>query len=92
MIIKLSSLLRTALERSSSDLIPLEERIDVCPGVSRSGKDALWQRLRIVAGRAGDHRLMVPQMILQPLVENAIRHGVAPSRDGGWVESGLEHR
>jgi LytS/YehU family sensor histidine kinase len=29
---------------------------------------------------------MVPQMILQPLVENAIRHGVARSRDGGWVE------
>jgi LytS/YehU family sensor histidine kinase len=28
----------------------------------------------------------VPQMILQPLVENAVQHGVAPLREGGWLE------
>ena len=32
---------------------------------------------------AGDS--LIPQLILQPLVENAIVHGVAPARDGGWI-------
>jgi len=27
----------------------------------------------------------VPSMLLQPLVENAVRYGVAPFREGGWV-------
>ena len=27
----------------------------------------------------------MPPLILQPLVENAVRHGVEPSAEGGWV-------
>lgn len=28
----------------------------------------------------------LPPLILQPLVENAVRHGVEPSAEGGWIE------
>ena len=36
---------------------------------------------------AGDtEKLLVPHLILQPLVENAVRHGFASSRGDGWVE------
>jgi LytS/YehU family sensor histidine kinase len=35
---------------------------------------------------------MVPQLLLQPLVENAIRHGIAPSAEGGVVAIGVERR
>jgi sensor histidine kinase YesM len=30
--------------------------------------------------------MLVPQLILQPLVENAIVHGVSCNREGGWIE------
>ena len=36
--------------------------------------------------------MLVPQLILQPLVENAIRHGIASSRENGWVEVASRRR
>ena len=87
MIVKLSSLLRTALDRGSSDLIPLHEELKFVGDYLDIEKMRLGDRLRIEWRVGSDTRsLLVPQMILQPLVENAIRHGVTPSRDNGWVE------
>jgi sensor histidine kinase YesM len=58
----------------------------------------LGERLEIHCNvQPGLEQLLVPPLILQPLVENAIVHGVACSREGGWlsidirrVEKGIE--
>jgi hypothetical protein len=87
MIVKLSNLLRTALDRDSSDLIPLDAELKFARDYLDLEKMRLGNRLNIEWQIAPDTtRLLVPQMILQPIVENAIRHGIAVAREGGWIE------
>lgn len=87
MIIKLSNLLRTSLDRDSSDLIPLEGELKFVREYLDLEKMRLGSRLKVEwRVDPGTSHLLVPQMILQPLVENAIRHGIASSREAGWVE------
>ena len=87
MIIKLSSLLRTALERDSTDLIPLEDELKFVGEYLDLETMRFGSRRKIECSAAPETRqLLVPQMILQPLVENAIRYGIASSREGGWIE------
>jgi two-component system, LytTR family, sensor kinase len=87
MILKLSSLLRTALDRGSADLIPLEDELKFVREYLDLEKMRFGSRLKIQWLIAAEtRRLLVPQMILQPLVENAIRHGVTSIRVGGWIE------
>jgi hypothetical protein len=87
MIVKLSRLLRTALECSGSDLVPLREELKFIREYLDLETMRLGSRLRVdwsIDPSTGG--MLVPQLILQPLVENAIRHGIASSRDNGWVE------
>lgn len=87
MIIKLSNLLRSALDRDSSDLIPLQDELKFAREYLDLEKMRFGNRLKIDWQVATETlRFLVPQMILQPLVENAVRHGVASAREGGWVE------
>jgi hypothetical protein len=87
MVLKVSNLLRTALQCASSDVISLDEElkfIDDYLGVEKMRlEDRLEVRWQIDPAA---RQLMVPQLILQPLVENAIYHGVACCREGGWIE------
>ena len=87
MIVKLSNLLRTSLDRDNSDLVPLEDELKFVREYLDLEKMRFGSRLTVRWLVAPEIcRLQVPQMILQPLVENAIRHGIATSREGGWVE------
>jgi two-component system, LytTR family, sensor kinase len=87
MIVKLSRLLRAALKGSGSDLIPLREELDFIREYLDLETMRFGTRLRVdwsIDPSTG--AMLVPQLILQPLVENAVRHGIASSRGNGWVE------
>jgi len=87
LVVKLSSLLRTALEYGNSDLIKLDEELKFVEDYLDLEKMRLENRLELRWRISPDTRtVLVPQLILQPLVENAILHGVACCREGGWIE------
>jgi sensor histidine kinase YesM len=87
MIMKLSQLLRITFEHDSADLVSLGEEMKIITSYLAIEKmrlgDRLDVRMRIPVSLTG---YLVPQLILQPLIENAIVHGVASARSGGWVE------
>ena len=87
MVLKLSNLLRTALRHDSVDLVTLEEELKFVEDYLGLEKIRLEDRLELRWNiQPGTREMLVPQLIMQPLVENAIVHGVACRREGGWIE------
>lgn len=86
LIIKLSDILRRLLS-TEEDFVPLQQELSFIDAyldieVARFGADTLRIERDI------DPRTLtvsVPAMLLQPIVENAIRHGVSPKVGGGTV-------
>jgi two-component system LytT family sensor kinase len=86
MIASLGDLFRYATEISKRDLVPLEEELDFTKCYLDLESRRLGDRLQIeykIAPQALHAR--VPPLILQPLVENAIKHGIEPSETGGKI-------
>jgi two-component system LytT family sensor kinase len=87
MMVKLSALLRMALNRGGPDLISVREELNFVEGYLDLEKMRLGPKLAIrLAIDPETEQHLVPQMILLPLVENAVRHGIANSRENGWIE------
>ena len=81
-LVQISALLRTTLDRSSSAEVPLSEEIDFLDRYLSIEQIRFQDRLNVEI-RADDDALAgaVPNLILQPLVENAVRHGIARRTD-----------
>lgn len=83
----LSELLRANLGEISTTLIPFAEELAVSQAYVRIEKLRLGERLVVdwqIAESA--HGCQLPPLCLQPLVENAINHGIAQLTQGGRVE------
>ncbi|MBI4502271.1 MAG: histidine kinase [Gemmatimonadetes bacterium] len=82
----LGDLLRRMLESATRQEVPLRQEIEFVRSYLEIEQIRFQDRLRVVI-EADESALgaMVPYLILQPLVENAIRHGIAPHRSAGLV-------
>jgi Histidine kinase len=86
MVLRLSELLQSTLRRIELDAVPLEREIELVRAYLDIEKIRFSARLGIdidVSAEAGP--IGVPPLILQPLVENAVKHGISPMPDGGRV-------
>ena len=86
MISRLGGLLRVALRGDTRHEVPLREELDYLGHYLEIERIRFHDRLAVaVRVDPGLERALVPALILQPLVENAIRHGVAPVPGPGRV-------
>ena len=85
-LLKLSNILRRRL-KSQGHFSPLRQELEFIDDyldieVVRFGRDQL-KIIKDIDPETLD--MVVPSMILQPLVENALRHGIAPKVEGGAI-------
>lgn len=86
MLAQLGYLLRKMLDQSepTHGLVPLEEELTFIRNYLDIEQVRFMDRLKIHYQIAeGTEQALVPYLIIQPLVENAIKHGVAPLTDNG---------
>jgi signal transduction histidine kinase len=86
MIDRLGDLLRMTLRSSGLQEVALKEELEVLQKYLEIEQTRFGDRLQVMMDIEPDALdARVPSLLLQPLVENAIRHGVAPSARPGWV-------
>lgn len=84
MLLDLTALLRTALARTRRPAVALSEELDLLRAylgimATRMGPRLQWR----IEADADTLDAQLPPLLVQPLVENAIRHGLEPRHEGG---------
>jgi two-component system LytT family sensor kinase len=85
-LMRLTALLRAVL-RSDGEFTTLGKELEVVEAYLDIERARFEQRLRVrIDVSPRERKLRVPALVLQPVVENAVKHGIAPQRLGGDVE------
>jgi two-component system sensor histidine kinase AlgZ len=86
MCIRLSDFLRNTLRLGEKVAIPFADEIALVRTYLDVEQVRFGARLRVEQRiDASCERCVVPPLLLQPLVENAVKHGVASLMDGGFI-------
>lgn len=85
LIARLADTFRYALRSTREELVPLKDELGFIRNYLELEKERFGNRLSIRIAAEGVQHVMIAPMLLQPLVENAIAHGISPSIKGGTV-------
>jgi Tfp pilus assembly protein PilF/two-component sensor histidine kinase len=82
----LADVFRYTLAKSGTDIIPLAEELNFLQAYLEIEKARFGSKLQVeIKVDPQAEQVKIPSMLLQPLVENAIKHGIAPKVEGGKV-------
>jgi two-component sensor histidine kinase len=83
---QLTALLRSVLRRTNGRFVALGEELDIIESYLAIEHERFQERLIVSIDVPLELRqARIPPLLLQPLVENAVKHGIAPMRNGGHV-------
>jgi two-component system LytT family sensor kinase len=86
LIVRLGELLRQVLQSATLQEVSLAEELEFIRGYVDIEQMRLGERLRVIWDVPPELlTARVPSLILQPLVENAIQHGIAPTAKAGTL-------
>ncbi|MFK7925273.1 MAG: two-component regulator propeller domain-containing protein, partial [Bacteroidia bacterium] len=86
---KFAKLMRSVLDNSRNNLIPLQQEIqtlDLYLGIEQFSRDKAFDYSIEVMGDVDPEEVMIPPLLVQPFVENAIIHGVAHRTETGQID------
>src|SRR3954447_351441 len=87
MCIRLAGFLRSSLGLGERETIPLREEVALARSYLEVEQVRFGDRLRVEAAIDPEcEGCAVPPLVLQPLVENAVKHGIAGMVEGGSVK------
>lgn len=87
MLVRLSELLRYTLAASDAQEVPLQREVELVERYLDIERIRFGDRLTVAMSiDPGAREVAVPALVLQPLVENAIIHGLSAKPGPGWVE------
>ena len=81
----LSELFRASLKEAGSE-VSLKQELELCKKYVNIEQLRLEDRLNVDWQVTAHEQTRIPLLTLQPLIENAIYHGIAPSKHGGTVQ------
>ena len=86
LIASLSDLFRYQLKASKKELVTLEEELEFVKKYLELEKERFKERLHVDIKVSNDlMKEKIPPMILQPLVENSVKHGLSSLIEGGAI-------
>jgi signal transduction histidine kinase len=87
MLERLGDLLRLTLDRVGTQHVSLKDELDFLRKYLEIEKTRFGERLQVhIEVELDTLDALVPNLVLQPLVENALRHGIGPKIGGGRVD------